>query len=210
MSIGAFVVGAIVLFLALPLGITDYPVPLPVKDGPPLNKQVGIWLGSINWVVEFLVIFPLLVFLVVKMATTVRDVIADLNSKGLIVNRGTAPSHPTAAYHQRLEEFLAGHPYAIDLIAIGTFCVTFLLWFGAAGKDIITCSTGDRLIFWGNGIVLYNKCANGGLVLAYSLLAYAWLGVFVFTYASALLFCILYSSFLSKLFSGRLSIGEPD
>ena len=207
-SIAAFVVGAIILFAALPAGVADYTVTLLGKNNSPINKQVGIWLGAINWVVEFLVILPLLLFFLIRMASTARDIIDDLVSKGLIEHQGAGEKHSTDEYHKKLDVTLSSHSITIDLIAIGTFFVTLLLWYGAAGKDIITCSTDDRLIFWGNGVVKDNRC--GDLVLAYSVLAYAWLGVLIFTYITSLRFCTLYSSFLGKLFAGRLAIDNPN
>src|SRR5262249_5463663 len=146
---------------------------------------------------------PLFLIYISLMARHLRRMLGDFSERGILLNPAGFKPHPTKIQSALDEELRSNNMFFYLLMGAGVL-MTFGGWIPTDGRSLWDFKLYDQVVDWTTIIIPCKWSESRNSVLAFTLLAYIWMGFCLFVYLGCLFLGFIYASFLARLSSGQI------
>jgi hypothetical protein len=193
LGVGIMFAGFALCVLAALAGIGQFTLPV---GG--IHKEVGFW-SALNWSTTCLILFPLFMVFFALQIDQCALICRNFSEFRVVTSSNAAPvteEQLTAAWHTQLRA--ASKAFWLILFAVVTYASSD--WWMSCGKALLLGRLeGYERISWSTGILYTGKSGDRWPSFAFTILAYIYHSVALFSYLSALLYSLTFALFLHQI-----------
>lgn len=198
----AAILGGTVIFLGLLVDAHSVPIS---KTGAQTwtcmgGKQVGLWAAP-NWSLVYLLLFPVFLSQISSVARHLRRIIDDLVANDAIIDEHGRTTRK-AAIQAELRRELRANNFVFALLGAAVCLLALIGWWTSVGRAIYSADIGNQVVDWSTWAAACNRSGYRWSTLAFTFLAYLWMGIALFIYFACLFLGFIYASFLQRLAAG--------
>ena len=193
LGMGIMFVGFALCLLAALAGIGQFTLPV---GG--IHKEVGFW-SALNWSTTCLILFPLYMVFFALQIDQCALMCRNFSEYRIVVGSNGGPvteAQLTEAWHTQLQT--ASKAFWLILFAACTYSSSD--WWMSCGKALLLGRLeGYETISWATGILYIGKYADRWPSFAFTIVAYIYHSIALFSYLAALLYSLTLAFFLHQM-----------